>query len=633
MTHRSDRSGSLTPTAAFLSSPPTAGRLASLANLVVLTLLAWPPAPSLAQEPPGEAQIRAAIVPELPAWWSVERVDVRASVNHGDAVEPRWQQRFVADAAPGEALYAPSPGGETVGAFRVLIPTRAATETQRLYGVAHSTLKLGEWAVEVTLENTVRGLGEPRSLFAGPVVVAGSTEAERAATSHVAARALAVTVAEGLARADVDADVLRQLAMESEAVLTAANRERLDALRTQYEAEREMVAAAGEAERTALEDAHRLRLETLKASLAGQSADTEARAFEAERTELVARNRERLDALRAQYEAEREVVAATGEADRAALEEAYRLRLESLEASLSELGDEISAMAATAESKQADFIAQNRDLLDALRAQYEADRMAVAAAGESERMALAEAHRLRLEALRTKLAEERAATEATATAAESERAELVAEIRDRLDTLQGLHRDEIAAVAAEGEAERAALEEKHRLYLETVNARLAKESADVETRTRAAAAERAHLVQEHREVLKALETENERARAAAAATPETLRALGEAEAKAAAVGTLASSLRTLADERKRAAEAEEEATAADLAIRTAWYTELLAGLGSSVAAKRQAALDQALASDDEGLRAMSFVLALVSGEEALRSRAIDSALVTPRTGH
>ena len=205
-------------------SPRRKERAFPLVWFAALALLAWLPAATVAQEPPGEAEIAATLDAELPAWWSIETVDIQASINDGDAVEPRWRQRFVADASPEEALFAAAPGGETVGPFRVLIPMRATTEGHRLYGIAQSTLERGEWVTTLALENSVDGLGEPRSLFAGPVVAAGSEEAERVAASLVNARELVNTVTEGLARAAVDDKALRQLAAETGEAFEAANR-------------------------------------------------------------------------------------------------------------------------------------------------------------------------------------------------------------------------------------------------------------------------------------------------------------------------------------------------------------------------------------------------------------------------
>ena len=474
-------------------SPPSrpAGRFALLALLAAMALpAAWLAAPALAQDPPDAARIGTALVPELPAWWSVASVEVRSTVNDGDAVEPRWRQHFLTDAAPREPLYVSS--GETAGPFEVLIPTRLPTEMYRLYGTARSRLKLGDWVTEVVLDNTVAGLGQPRSLFDGPVVVAGSGEAERTVARLAIAGELAGTLAESLARTTADVEALRQSAEEAATALDAANRQRLNVLRTEHEEGRAALAAASERERAALEVEHRARLEALQSTLAAMTV-------------------------------------------------------------------EIAAMPVAAETERAGLVARNRERLDALQAKHEEERAALEAAGERARAAAKEDAQARLEALKVQLIEA---------------------------------------------------------------------SATAEARTAAFEAERTRLVTEHQDSLAGLRARNEAARAAATATPETLLALSQAQAKAAAEREFVAALQTQMEEGKSVEAAAVEATAADLESRTAWYDTLLKGLGSNVIAERNAALDLALASNDEGLRVMAFVLARVSDDTALMARAFDTALVS-----
>lgn len=559
MAHPSDSSNRHAPSRSPLTLVPLAGRLASLALLAVLASLAWSAPLALAQEPPGAATIGAAVEPELPVWWSIKSVDIRASVNEGDQVEPRWRQHFLVDAAPAETLYIS--GGETVGPFQIVIPTRATTETYRLFGVAHSSLKLGEWVTEIGLENSVDGLGKPLSLFEGPVVAAGSGEAARAAASLVVAREIGHPVSESVAQFAVDAGILGRLTEESAVALETVSRERIDALRAGYEEVRAALASAGERERAEVEQEHRSRLETLRAVLVEMTAEIEAMppATEAESAAVVVRNRERLDTLEATYEEEHAALAAAGDRERAALKEQHRQRLEAMRAGLSDKNAEIEAMPA---------------------------------------------------------------------AAEAERTALAADIRTRLDALQGLNQQDLAEIVEAGERERAALKKEAQTGLEELRARLVEESAETEARTAAAQAEQTRLVEVHREAIDALRAQGEAERAAVTATPETMLMLSKAEAEVAAQRKLVPALLTLVEERKRAAASVTEASAADLVRRTAWYDALLEGLGSDVLAKRQAALDIALASDDEGLRGMAFVLALVSDDKELESKAVDAALAS-----
>ena len=103
-------------------------------------------------------------------------MSIEASVNDGDAVDPRIRQRFIATVTPVEDLFE---SVDTIGPFTVLIPVQASGEPQKLYGIASSALQLGRWAVQIRLGNTVEQLGAPEALFEGPTVVAGSDELEK----------------------------------------------------------------------------------------------------------------------------------------------------------------------------------------------------------------------------------------------------------------------------------------------------------------------------------------------------------------------------------------------------------------------------------------------------------------------
>ena len=127
----------------------------------------WLQMPSLALDPPSEIEINSALAGELPAYWSIASIEMSASVNDGDEVSPRYRQRFVANAVPKEELYVLATDKGAIGPFAVLITTRTATQTHKLYGIATSILALGKWSTELVMENSVKELGMPRSLFAG----------------------------------------------------------------------------------------------------------------------------------------------------------------------------------------------------------------------------------------------------------------------------------------------------------------------------------------------------------------------------------------------------------------------------------------------------------------------------------
>ena len=221
--------------------------------------------PALALDPPGTAEITSALGEELPAYWSISAAEILATVNDGDEVSPRYRQRFVADAATEEDLYLPAADSETVGPFTVLVTTRTATQVHRLYGIATSTQALGKWSTELIMENSVRGLGIPRSLFGRPVVVAGSDRAGQVSADLLKAQELIKTAKEGIARASTNADTLQRLAAEEKEALETANRSRLEALKARYEQERATIAAGADRERNRLVGENQRRLDALMA--------------------------------------------------------------------------------------------------------------------------------------------------------------------------------------------------------------------------------------------------------------------------------------------------------------------------------------------------------------------------------
>lgn len=272
-----------------------------------------------AQEAPGAPEVTNALSASLPAYWSIQSVDIRATINDGDEVSPRYRQRFVATVVPDEDLYAPVPGDQTVGPFSVVMTTRTTKEAYKLYGIASSSLALGHWATQLVLENSVERLGQTASLFSVPIVVSGSTEAERTAAELVATQELIKTIGEGLARATANSEALSHLAAQEQAALKAANRQRLDALRAQYAQEHAAIEAATARERHTLQIAHQERLEELKTQLDEESLEIDAmvQAAAQSRNRLIEENQQSLDALKAQYEKARAAVTAADETHRA----------------------------------------------------------------------------------------------------------------------------------------------------------------------------------------------------------------------------------------------------------------------------------------------------------------------------
>ena len=132
--------------------------------------------PATGQDMPGEDEITPALALEVPIWWSIESVNIEASVNDGDEVDPHIRQRFTAVVKPLEDLFEHV---DTVGPFKVMIPVRSSGEAQKLYGFALSTLQLGKWSTQIQLGNSVEHLGVPQSFYEGPTVIAGTEGFEK----------------------------------------------------------------------------------------------------------------------------------------------------------------------------------------------------------------------------------------------------------------------------------------------------------------------------------------------------------------------------------------------------------------------------------------------------------------------
>ncbi len=357
---------------------------AILAIPLGLVLMCGAPLPALALDPPGEGEIISALAAELPAWWSIQSVEIASSVNDGDDVSPRYRQRFVADTLPREDLYLPVTGDGKIGPFAMLITTNPATESRRLYGTATSVVALGKWSTELDVENSVLGMGLPRSLFGGPVIVAGAERTGQIAEQFLKLHDLSKTVTEGVVRSTVSAEALEKLAAEEQAALDEANRERLAALKEKYERER-VTAAAAERERQQIETANQVRLAALKAELGEETAALARRkmAVDQARKLLVEDSQRILDELKQKYEQERAVFAVAAERGRQQMEAANRDRLAALKAELDQESAKVDEMAAALAEERRLLGEKHQAKLNALQAQYERKRAEITAVAET----------------------------------------------------------------------------------------------------------------------------------------------------------------------------------------------------------------------------------------------------------
>ena len=340
---------------------------------------------ALALDPPGGAEISSSLAAELPAYWSVRSVEVTASVNDGDDATPSYRQRFVADAIPNEDLYlALSDDGE-IGPFASLIKTHAASQTRKIYGVATSVVSLGKWSTKLSLENSVHGVGRPRSLYAGPVVIAGAEQTGEIAQGFIKLLDISKTVTEGIARRTVSSEALKKLATEEQAALVQANRQRLAALEEKYR--QEMVAFMGNAERDRqqLEAANKVRLARVKAELEEEIAALERRkaAIDQERKLRVEESQRMLDELAQKFREEREAFAGAAERERQQYLAANHKRLTTLKAEIQQETTNLNEKTAALDNERKLLVAENLKKIDALQAQYERKRAEITAVAKT----------------------------------------------------------------------------------------------------------------------------------------------------------------------------------------------------------------------------------------------------------
>ena len=232
--------------------------------------------PGLAQQAPGQDDLAAVMGLDVPSWWTVGTVEIQASVNDGDDIAPRYRQRFTADVAPREDLFRLV---DEVEPFSVIAVVTPAGKSYRLYGIGHSALEKGKWSTKLEMENSVAALGQPRSMFDGPVAVAGDEGSQQAIDTFMQGRETAKALAERAARTAANAEVLARLAAEADAQ-----------------------------ERALLEDSYRRRLEALKgridADLAGLGSAIDAMLADNRKTlaQLEALHKEKIEAVKARAE-------------------------------------------------------------------------------------------------------------------------------------------------------------------------------------------------------------------------------------------------------------------------------------------------------------------------------------------
>ena len=271
--------------------------------------------PAGAQDMPGEDEITPALALEVPLWWSIESVNIEASVNDGDEVDPHIRQRFTAVVQPLEDLFEHV---DTVGPFKVMIPVRSSGEAQKLYGFALSTLQLGKWSTQIRLGNSVEHLGAPQSFYEGPTVIAGTEGFEKSSETMRILGFLKTRWQDSISSLDSAVDQMKEESREVLSELTGQIQTKMDAARetlmaieqaiAETAAQKQLTEALEErvAESNRAIEARKKLYQTLRAQLASEDADEQLAAFQSifvsDQYELSEQERQNLLAIALQSE-------------------------------------------------------------------------------------------------------------------------------------------------------------------------------------------------------------------------------------------------------------------------------------------------------------------------------------------
>jgi hypothetical protein len=142
-----------------------------LFSIVVFCLIS---AAAHAQEGPELEEMQERFMIELPTAWTLQAFDIEAAANYGTAVEPVIRSRFSAVVELGEGTFMMV---RQDGPFTFVRSVAQAGETRTLHGIAQSVRRAGAWHTEFMLEaNPMEGIGEPRDLIPGRMIILGSEE-------------------------------------------------------------------------------------------------------------------------------------------------------------------------------------------------------------------------------------------------------------------------------------------------------------------------------------------------------------------------------------------------------------------------------------------------------------------------
>ena len=347
---------------------------------IVLTTAALALAGALASgdaattDPPAADVIGPEINAALPAYWTVQSLQLTGPVDYGNAIEPDWRWRFEAVLTPKEPLYVEA---GAVDGVVLLKPTLTAESQETQYGTVRATFHAGRWNTEVSAENRpFDGRGLPGSFYAGRTVVEGSEEeqalrdnaherfVERLKDQHARQRAATEqqhkTELAGLESqheatvAALKMNLAAEAQQQAEEVAAAETRHKSE-LDEAEAAHRRSLAEAAAAHRQALatlEQQHASALEAVKTKLAADAAlrreefaaDEALRAIDRQGMRQAITSAEQVTALATQtdaamaaLEAQLETLAAAEAATLAATAQVVKGREEALQTLLGEL--------------------------------------------------------------------------------------------------------------------------------------------------------------------------------------------------------------------------------------------------------------------------------------------------------
>ena len=103
---------------------------------IIAAVTAWAGSVAADSDAPGEENIAMAVSMSLPAYWSIEGVDIQATINDGDVINPKFRQRFVAKAVSREKLYSEPSQNSDWKPYIMLIETRTPQQPHQLYGLS-----------------------------------------------------------------------------------------------------------------------------------------------------------------------------------------------------------------------------------------------------------------------------------------------------------------------------------------------------------------------------------------------------------------------------------------------------------------------------------------------------------------